>query len=147
MTKHCWHHLIDKEHRALPRAFVTATACRKRAWAKGKHSWANGLGFPPAINPLESSGLAWLSEEKFRAQFLLPRCFMWSNQVTSHVTYGITAQFAGLDTQGVGMHLRKRFSFLFRRNVYLDAMEHAAFIHGFPSLDTNNSSVDVLFLS
>lgn len=53
---------------------------------------------PQSINPLESPGLDWLSEGKFRAQFLLARCFMWSKQVTSHVTCGITAQFAGLDT-------------------------------------------------
>ena len=56
------------------------------------------------------------------------------------LAHGITAQSAGLDhMQGVGLHLRKRFSFLFVENLYLDAMEDAAFIHGFPSLGTNNT--------
>lgn len=41
--------------------------------------------------------------------------------------HGTTAQFAGLDhMQGVGLHLKKRFSFLFMGNLYLDAMEDAA---------------------
>lgn len=127
--------LANKEHEALAGAFrVTACMGRRRG------SWANDLGLPAINEPPAACWPGLVVWEMFRAQFLLTSPFMLHQQVTGEMPPRDRSPARGnRPYAGHGTAPKEKVFLCFHGRLVSCVMEGAAFVHGLPSLGTDNT--------